>query len=714
VGRVIRTDACQSGLPFFYRPTRCVDLPHDLPASTGWVQLVRDDRFYSTSPGCWTILLTAEATVSANRARAKMPRGQKVAPVSAIDEVKDRLDVVEVVSSYLQMNKSGRNYKALCPFHSEKTPSFVVFPDSQRWHCFGACSEGGDVFNFVMKMEGWDFRTALEELARQAGVELEPQTPAQEKAAEEADHLRGLLSAAARYYRQVLTSAPEAEGARRYVEGRGLSDETGEAFSLGYSMPEWEGLGNYLEEQGYSVEDLLKSGVVIERESGGTYDRFRDRLMIPIRDGRGRVIGFGARTLDPDGVPKYLNSPKTSLFDKSRTLFGLDTAKRAIRHEDRVVITEGYMDVMQAHQAGYRNVVAQMGTALTEAQLRQLQRYSKRIVLALDPDVAGVQATLHGVEVARDSLEKEWEPVFNPRGLMGYEAHLGVEMRVLKLPRGQDPDDVIRQNPEKWPELVEEAVPVVDFYLQLLMEDLDLEDTKAKARVVDELLPVLRAVTNPVEREDYVQKIARSLRVDERAVLARLRSSGQGKIKRHRISERSGRDDRTKDEAVDRRPEAPIESYCLSMLLRRPGLLSQVNSVLRERGLDPVCARDFDRTSFRAIFEVWNGLLQSKPSVSIEVLRERLSTDLHDQLEELQGTDEIALADEQLVRDVVVTLLRLRQRRLKRLVQDLKTLMLEAHQEGDPRGKQYDQAHLVHTQMLLKTQRALAQSWEMG
>jgi DNA primase len=355
-----------------------------------------------------------------------------------------------------------------------------------------------------------------------------------------------------------------------------------------------------------------------------------------------------------------------------------------------------------------------MGTALTEPQLKQLQRYSKRIVLALDPDVAGVQATLHGVEVARDSLEKEWEPVFDPRGLMGYEGRLGVEMRVLQLPSEQDPDDVIRENPEKWPELLEEAVPVVDFYLQLLMEDVDLDDTKVKARVVDELLPVLRAVANPVEREDYVQKMARSLRVDERAVLARLRSRGQGEIKRYRRSERAGRGDRTQDEIVDRRPEALIESYCLSMLLRRPGLLSQVNGVLRERGLDPVHAQDFGRASLRAVFQTWNELLESKPSVSIETLREELPSDLDRQLDELRRTDEVALADEQLVRDVVVTILRLRQRRLKQLVQDLKTLMLEAHEEGDPRGKQYDQAHLVHAQMLLKTQRALAQSWEIG
>lgn len=634
--------------------------------------------------------------------------------MSVIDEVKDRLDVVEVVSSYVQLNKSGRNYKALCPFHSEKTPSFVVFPESQRWYCFGACNEGGDIFNFVMKMEGWDFRTALEELARRAGVEIRPPTPAQEEAAEEAERIRDVLATAARYYHHVLLNAPEAEKARRYVDDRGLTDATVEAFQLGYSLPEWDATRDYLTKQGYSVDDLLQAGLVIERETGGTYDRFRDRLIIPIRDRRGRAIGFGARTLDPDGVPKYLNSPKTSVFDKSKTLFGLHMARRAIRDEECVVIAEGYMDVMQAHQAGYKNVVAQMGTALTEAQLRQIQRYTKRILLALDPDAAGVQATLHGVEVARDTLDKEWEPVFDPRGLLGYEGRLGAEMRVLELPAGKDPDDVIREDAEAWSRLVAGALPVVDFYLQLLVGDLDLDDTKAKARAVDELLPVLRAVANPVEREDYVQKVARALRVDERAVVARLRSTERGAVRRYRGRGRQGRQDRDGEEGGDERPELLLERHCLSMLLRRPSLLPRVDTLLDERGLDPVTPEDFTQVSLRAIFEAWDALLESRPSVSTEMLREELPVGVRDELDGLDGEDDVHLADEQLVRDVVVTLLRLRQWRLKQLVQDLKLLMVEAHEEGDPRGKQYDQAHLAHAQMLLKTQRALAESREIA
>jgi DNA primase len=659
--------------------------------------------------------------------------------VDVVDEVKDRLDIVEVISSYLQLNKSGRNFKALCPFHTEKTPSFVVFPESQRWYCFGACNEGGDVFNFVMRMEGWDFRAALEELAARAGVELRPPTPAQAQAAEEADQLRELLGAAARYYHHILINSPQAEVARDYVEQRGLTRETVDLFALGYSLPEWHRTADYLGQQSYSVDQLLKAGLLVEREgdgaypgSGGashTYDRFRGRLMIPIRDGRGRVIGFGARALDPDDVPKYLNSPKTILFDKSDTLFGLDLAGRAIRREDCVVITEGYMDVMQAHQAGYQNVVAQMGTALTETQLRQLQRYSKRIVLSLDPDAAGVQATLRGVEVARDVLEKEWEPVFDPRGLAGYEARLGAEVRVLQLPGGKDPDDVIREDPADWARLIEEAVPVVDFYFQLLMEDLDLEDTKAKAQVVDKLLPVLSAVANPVEREDYVQKVARSLRVDERAVLARLRSAARRGMQRYRGLRQPGprpetarAADQTRGDGVTRRTDAVLERHCLSMLLQRPGLLAQVNAWLRERGLQVLQPQDFEQVSLRAILEAWVELLDTRPSVSAEALRTALPLGVQDQLEHvlrrtegaLPGTQDVALSDEQLSRDVVLTLLRLRQGRLKQLVQDLRMLMLEAHEEGDSRAKQYDQAHLAHAEMLLKTQQALSRSRELG
>lgn len=626
--------------------------------------------------------------------------------MSVIDEIKDRLDIVEVISSYVPLQKSGHNYKALCPFHSEKTPSFVVFPDSQRWHCFGACNEGGDVFTFVMKREGWDFHTALEELARRAGVELRPRTPAQAQAEEEADRLGGLLAAAAEYYHHLLRYAPEAEAVRAYVARRGLRDETVDRFLLGYSLPGWERTRTYLTERGYTVEELMKTGLLVRREDhSSTYDRFRDRLMVPIRDVQGRVIGFGARTLDPEGVPKYINSPQTSLFDKGRTLFGLDLAHQAIRRDDRAIVVEGYMDVLQAHQAGFANVVAQMGTALTEPQLRQLQRYTRRLVLALDPDVAGVQATLRGVEVAREVLDQKWEPIFDPRGLVGYEARLGTEIRVLRLPQGQDPDDLIREDAERWVALVEHAVPVVDFYLQVLLEGNDPHDTKTKARVVDMLLPILRAIANPVEREDYVQKIARTLRVDPRAIQSRLRSV------EHRKARVQPGPSHTQDPLPRRLVEADLEGHCLAVLLLRPHVLPQVNETLLENQLEPLQEQDFQDAGNRAIFTVWAALMASRHPVPLEALRTQVPADLHGRLEELLVPSETELADEQVVRDVMRTLLRLRERNLRRLGQELSFLTTEAQEAGDIRAERYVTALQAYTDTLLRTQQALAQRW---
>lgn len=632
--------------------------------------------------------------------------------MSVIDEIKARLDIVEVISGYVPLQRSGRNFKALCPFHSEKTPSFIVFPESQHWHCFGACNEGGDVFTFVMKREGWDFRTALEELARRAGVTLRPPTPAQQQAEQEIDRLRELLQTAARFYHHLLLESPEAEAARQYVARRGLSAETIEQFMLGYSPNGWDHTSRYLLSRHYTRDELLKAGLLIQHEeTGSTYDRFRGRLMIPIRDANGHVIGFGARTLDPDGAPKYINSPQSVLFDKGSTLFGFDLARSAIHRQGEAVIVEGYMDVLQAHQAGFTNVVAQMGTALSEAQLKQLQRYARRIILALDPDEAGIRATLRGVEVAQEALAQTWEPVFDARGLVGYERRLGTEIRILRLPTGQDPDDVIRRDPSRWATLVEQAQPVVDFYLQVLTEGLDRTDTKAKACVVDTLLPVLQAVANPVERDDYIQKIARTLRVEVRAVAARLAST-------ERAHMRAGRrpvalSPEPSATSIPVRGEADLEGYCLSLLLRRPELLVQVDAALRAQDLEPLSGQDFQDAATRLIFEEWKRLLAEQPLASPEELRACLPAELQAKLAELVAPDEPRLADELLVRDLIVTLLRLRQRNLRRLGQELGFLTAEAQEAGDLRAGEYMEALRVYRQTLLRIQRALARRWSL-
>jgi len=618
--------------------------------------------------------------------------------MGTIDEVKERLDIVEVISSYVPLKKTGRNFRALCPFHQEKTPSFYVFPDSQRWHCFGACGEGGDVFSFVMKKEGWDFRTALEELARRAGVELRPRTPAEAQREEEAERLRAALADAATYYHHLLLHAPEADHARAYVAQRGLAPETVERFQLGYSLPGWESLRSHLTDRGFTPAELVQAGLLVEREDGTAYDRFRGRLMIPIRDPRGRVVGFGARTLEPEGLPKYINSPQTPLFDKSRMLFGLDLARQAIRKEDTAVIVEGYMDVMRAHQEGFRNVVAQMGTALTEAQVRQLQRYTRRFVLALDPDAAGVQATLRGLEVARGALEREREPVFDPRGLVGFEGRLGAEIRVLSLPQGYDPDDLIGSDPDRWATLVEGAVPVVDFIFQRLLADADLEDAKERARIVDRMLPLLRDVADPVEREAYAQKIARTLRIQERTVLARL----------HRAERRAAHaPDRAAETPTQPRTIAPadLEGYCLAVLFQRPWLLERVNGVLEGMALSPLEPQDFNDPANRALFQAWEvALLEENPSP--EHVRQAVPPPVSERLEMLLTLDG-DLADEQWVREGVSAALRLRERNLKQAEAELRALTQEAQEEGRPEAAEYGRACLDYARAILQVQQAL-------
>lgn len=624
--------------------------------------------------------------------------------MGVVDEIKERLDIVEVIGSYVPLQRAGRYYRALCPFHTEKTPSFYVFPDSQRWHCFGACGEGGDVFTFVMKKEGWDFATALQELARRAGVSLRPRTPEEARQEEERARLEAAVAEAVRYYHHLLLHAPEAAPAREYIARRGLSAETVERFQLGYSLPAWEALRGYLTARGFTVEELVRAGLLVEREDGTAYDRFRDRLMIPIRDPQGRPVGFGARTLQPEGTPKYINSPQTLLFDKSRLLFGLDLARDAIRQEGAVVIVEGYMDVMQAHQAGFRNVVAQMGTALTEPQVHLLKRYTSRFILALDPDAAGVQATLRGLETARQALDRELEPVFNPRGLVGFERRLGAEIRVLSLPAGYDPDDLIRHDPDRWRTLVQEAVPVVEFYLRLLLSQANLEDAKDRARVVEAMLPLIRDVANPVEREAYAQKLAHAVRIDVRTVLERLHElERQTAVRVAPVSgSPTGRAARPGTKESRRPSVADLEGYALALFFRQPWLLDAVNRTLTDLEIPPLSGQDFADPTSRALFELWEERLAAGETDPGH-LKGDLPEPLLARLEALPAPPG-DLADEQWLREGIQAALRLRERRLRSLKAELRALAEEA---AGPDADRYGQALAENARAILRVQQAL-------
>ena len=671
-----------------------------------------------------------------------------------ISEIKARLDIVEVIGDYIPLKKTGRNYKALCPFHSEKTPSFVVFPDSQNWRCFG-CGAGGDVYSFVMQYEGWDFPEALRNLARRAGVELEPLTPQQSKKQEEYERLRSLLGEAAHFFHEMLLDAPEASHARAYVRSRGLSDETVAGFTLGYAPDSWDAATGHLTRLGYEIEDLIEAGLLVVREDGRTYDRFRNRLMIPIRDARGNIVGFGARALDKDAKPKYLNSPQSGLFDKSRLLFGLDRARRSIRESETAVIVEGYMDVMQAHQAGFTNVVAQMGTALTEDQLRLLARYAGRLILALDPDAAGQMAMDRGREVIErvsraaaeqaseegvwdfDMAEREYRArltaEFDPQGMIRYESRLGFDIRVLTLPEGKDPDDVIREDPALWGRLIEEALPVVEHVIRRVTDGRDLNDAKVKSAIARQVVPLINEVADPVERSHYRQRLARLLKVEERALFP---EHPPAKGRRSR-SQAAGREeappappvdeDAAVESALATMADYPREAFCLAALIRLPRLIYQINRILANclspEKLAPflpdwempgpwppfdglslrVVAADFTHPEYRAIFQAWQAALDQEEIEPLEYLRQMLDPLARQEVEgwlarpldalhrQVTPFRAVELPEERLWEEAIRIFLSLREARLSERIRELSFMMADMDNGGDAStARQYE------------------------
>lgn len=596
--------------------------------------------------------------------------------MSVIDEVKDRIDIVEVIGESVKLRKSGKNFSGFCPFHpNTRTPAFAVFPDSGTWRCFGACNEGGDVFSFLMKKEGWDFSETLSYLAKRAGVELRPRGP--EERAEEETHrrLRELMEESVTFYRHNLLQTSEGSPVLEYLHSRKLSDGALEIFEIGYAPKAWDTTLNYLIDKGYNEAELVESGMVTERDGGGFYDRFRHRIMIPIRDARGRMVGFGGRVVDPKDVPKFINSPQTPLFDKGRILYGLDKARKAIRTTDQAVIVEGYMDVIALNQAGFANVVSPMGTALSENQLRLLKRYSRRIVLALDADVAGSQATLRGLTVARETLDRQPDPVFDARGLIRHEGRIDADIRVITLPEGVDPDEVVSEDPSAWPVMLGEAQTVVDYVLEVLTTERNLEDPKVKAEIVQQVLPLIEDVADPVEREAYRQNLARRLRLDERALMPLRPKPSRRRTRKAPAPEVS------LEGLVSPRVETPIERFCLGVLLSDPELLYRIDRQLQALELGRVSPQDFTGTDHRVLFQAVREALAQDEEEPIRHWRNQLEPSLNT----LADSFLVEVADfdfrlPKVVEGIMANFLRLRKRRLELALTHLR-FQLQAIQE---------------------------------
>jgi len=597
--------------------------------------------------------------------------------MSVVDEVKERIDIVELVGGYVALQKAGRNYKGLCPFHTEKTPSFIVFPDSQNWHCFGACSTGGDIFTFIMRRENLDFPGALRFLADKAGIQLTPLDDEALRQKDERERLRALNAAAAQYYHGQLMHAPRGQGAREYLERRGVTRETMAAFQLGYAPDDWHGLERHLQRERYTLDDALTAGVLTKNEAGNVYDRFRNRIIFPIRDERGHVVGFGGRALD-DAIPKYLNTPQTPLFDKGRVLYGIDLARESIRETATALIVEGYMDVVIPHQCGVTNVVACMGTALTDEQLGILKRLTKRLILALDPDAAGIQAMQRGVETAQKSLEHRVVPVLSARGLVRYEEQLDAEIRILMLPHGLDPDELILRDRALWDRLVAEALPVGEFFFQLVEREVDLSTARGKREAVDRLAPLIAAMDNLVERSHHIQRLARMVHVDERQLVPTVERLRGGES-RERPRERP-REPSPPEHPRPALPGAPmgLEERCLALLLRNPELMG---SVCDKVGLSAEAFRD---TRNRAIYEALQATEDRGGRYGTTALRDGLDTELSAHVESLLLRLESGppLSAEMISDDLAKTAARLQKSYLSGLIRELEFLQRDAQEQG--------------------------------
>ena len=629
--------------------------------------------------------------------------------MSVIDEIKARIDIVDIISESVQLRRSGKNYTGFCPFHSNtRTPSFAVFPDTGTWRCFGQCNEGGDVFGFVMKKEGWDFSESLHFLAEKAVVELKPQTAEEHAAAEEFENLRLLLEEAATYYRHQLLNTPPGRSALEYLHQRGLADETIEAFGLGYAPNSWDSAALYFKVRGAKEDDLLQAGLISERDSGGYYDRFRHRLMFPIRDERGRMAGFGARVLNPDDVPKFLNSPQTAVFDKGHLLYGLDRARKTIRSVDQAVIVEGYMDVIALHQAGFANAVSPMGTALSEHQLFMLKRFSRRIVLALDPDAAGDKATLRGLQIARQALDHEAEPVFDARGLLSFEARLQADIRVTTLPSGMDPDEVVQRDPEEWKRIIENARPVVVHVMETLAAGRDLNDPKVKNNIAAQVMPLIRDISSPIERDTYRQQLARMLRVDERTLMF-------APTERRSVSRRREPRPRAETRNIEKASGSALggyalEAHALGVLMRRPDMLYRVDRKLQELGLSRLSPVDFQHADHQAILRLLQQSVDQDMAEPLNYVLSSLSLPMMEVADELLArTGNLDTSDERVIDDLVRGLITMRLQSVRQNIEYLRYLMEDAQQQGDLKATQYQQTMVQHTLALQRLNLALGQ-----
>lgn len=493
--------------------------------------------------------------------------------LNPIEEIKNRLDIVDVIGSYVKLQKIGKNYRALCPFHSEKKPSFFVSRSRQTWHCFGSCGEGGDIFKFVMKAEGVEFGDALRILAQKAGVELKKQDPKFAVLRTERQRLYEICDLSSQFFEKQLEASEKGKDAKKYLLSRKINEESIKKWRIGYAPDVWQALSDFLISKGYKREEIIKSGLAIKKQGYSDsnkqtskyhiqlYDRFRGRIMFPVFNLNSQIIGFTGRIFGKkQDTAKYVNTPNTLLYDKSNILYGLDKAKIAVRTQNQCILVEGQIDVIMSHQAGIENVVATSGTALTIQQLIILKRYSENLITAFDMDIAGNSATKRGIDTARSQ---------------------GFNIKVVVMPEDKDPADIISENPEQWKELVNTAKNIYDFYFDTAFLRHKIDTAEGKKEISAMLLPVIKEIPNRIEQSFWLQQLAKRLEVKQEDIEIEMKKlfSVKSDIPAQRIGFDRLKEIRKKSnqEKEMKSRKQVLEERILFLLLKNPDNISMID-----------------------------------------------------------------------------------------------------------------------------------------
>lgn len=585
-----------------------------------------------------------------------------------IELIKSKIDIVDFISEHIQLKKGGRNFKALCPFHSEKTSSFIVSPERQSWHCFGACNEGGDVISFLQKWENVDFLEALKILARRVGITLSYTPTDTSKLKEKLYEINHL---AAEFYHYLLTSHKLGFRAREYLTMRHIKDETIKTFNLGYAPESWDGLLRYLTKKGYKLSDIYTAGLLVKSEEGTFYDRFRGRLMFTLKDHRGNIIGFSGRKLPPQEgkEAKYINTSETPVYIKGNTLYGLDVTKEAIKKEGVAVVVEGEFDLLSSFQAGVSNVVAIKGSALTEGQTLLLKRYGENLLLALDCDFAGNEAAKRGIETAEGS---------------------GLTVRVVKLPTGKDPAECIEKDPALWKKAVKQAIPIYDFVVNNAVEKYGSGDVVAKRKIGNEVIPFLAKIENPIVASHYIKYLSQKIEVGEEAIELAIR-----KFQKNQEGPFLGQVFNSKQQPR----EVLLEEHLLSLLIQGENPVETLTTVMKFLNFE-----DFSQPPVKKIIELLLLYFKKHKKIEMKSFSKALTPEIAPTFDKAFMVDISSILSQKNIydRELVRTIKEIKKLSLRRRVNSLSTKIRQEEELGDEGKAQALHEELRHLLLKMK------------